>query len=575
MALDNANCRLHVESGKDLHIQALFTPYSTKPSNAIVAKASMVASTRRPLFFNPEAKTSVIPISSPGDAPLNFHQSLPGYQPTKLVSLDSVAEEAGVKSVLVKFEGQRLGLPSFKILGASWGTINAVTQKLGMSSQSDHETVKSALKAIPTTLFAATDGNHGMAVAHMGTLLGIPTKIFVPVGLHSSAIDAIEKEGGLVIQINASYDETVQKAFRASGEKNGVFVQDTAFPGYEETANWVVEGYSTLHLEIDEALAGVSPNLVVAPVGVDSFAHSVVNHYKAEGRDTKVLTVEPDTAACLYKSLVAGEATPIETMPTILAGLNCGTVSSIAWPILKSGVDATGTVNDFETHVACKLLQSLGVSAGPCGAASLAALRRLTDSDKAELGLNSSSTVVLLCTEGHKEYDDPRDVSLEDTLSLTQTLVQINSAVPGTGNIRGAAHPAVCTITIERRTDGGETVDQVKEEMDSVLRTAAQNSPGLKYETKVTFARSAFEIRRDHPLVTLLAEEYRNVTGKEIKMRKEAFWTDCALIADKEMPVVMFGPWGEGLHAKTEWVEIESLRVVSDTLIRVMKSFAS
>lgn len=195
---------------------------------------------------------------------------------------------------------------------------------------------------------------------------------------------------------------------------------------------WIVGGYGTLLREIDEQLGSDGADLVVAPVGVGSFAQAVTAHTKAPGRTSKVLVVEPDTAACLWKSLSEGQITPIETTYTTMAGLDCGTVSTIAWPLLQHGVDASATVSDYESQQAVRYLESLGVSAGPCGAASLAALRRLSPDDQAALGLDKDSTVVLLCTEGPRGVDECKDVAINDPVSLTQALVQIPSAVPGT-----------------------------------------------------------------------------------------------------------------------------------------------
>ena len=61
-----------------------------------------------------------------------FHKRLPGYRETLLVPLDDVAKEFGVKAVFVKDESSRLGLPAFKILGASWGTFRAIADKTGI-----------------------------------------------------------------------------------------------------------------------------------------------------------------------------------------------------------------------------------------------------------------------------------------------------------------------------------------------------------------------------------------------------------------------------------------------------------
>lgn len=55
-----------------------------------------------------------------GPSPLAYHRSLPGYRPTPLVDIPGLAAALGVARVLVKDESDRLGLPAFKILGASW-----------------------------------------------------------------------------------------------------------------------------------------------------------------------------------------------------------------------------------------------------------------------------------------------------------------------------------------------------------------------------------------------------------------------------------------------------------------------
>lgn len=197
-------------------------------------------------------------------------------------------------------------------------------------------------------------------------------------------------------------------------------------------------------LEIDSQLGTTTPDLVVVPVGVGSFAQAVVTHFKKSGKQTTVLTVEPDTSASLWKSLKRGESsTTSEKTPSIMAGLDCGTPSSISWAILRHGVDASLTVSDFEAHQACSYLTSQGVSAGPCGAAPIAALRRLSSSDREKLGLTKDSVVVVFCTEGPRDYSIPHDVASDDPVELTQTLVRINSANPSMGSIPGPGETAV------------------------------------------------------------------------------------------------------------------------------------
>jgi threonine dehydratase len=170
--------------------------------------------------------------------------------------------------------------------------------------------------------------------------------------------------------------------------------------------------------EIDEELGSLAPKIYVVPVGVGSLAQAVVSYSKAAGRPSTVLAIEPESAACLWESLQAGKSTNIETNSTIMSGMNCGTVSTAAWPILKAGVDASVTIFDQEAYDAVIELQSLGVSAGPCGAAALAAIRYVALVNPGALRLTPDSTVVLISSEGPRHYEIPGKAMKEGTSNL-------------------------------------------------------------------------------------------------------------------------------------------------------------
>ncbi|UKZ72507.1 hypothetical protein TrVFT333_000137 [Trichoderma virens FT-333] len=401
--------------------------------------------TRRPVYFNPAAKSWIAPLTDTPELAYRFHSQLPAYSPTSLVPLKHLAEQLGVGAVHLKNETCRLGLPSFKILGASWGTFRAIAQQLGLPLDSSLDSVKQALKCTKITLYAATDGNHGRAVARMASILGVPSQIHVPVSMHSGTIDLIKSEGARVVVSDGFYDAAVVDARVAAAlDKTAIVVQDYASGDYVQIPQWIVDGYLTMMLEVDGQLGSITPDLVVVPVGVGSFAQAVVTHFKQQGKQTTVLTVEPDTSASLWKSLRKGESsTTSEKTPSIMAGLDCGTPSSISWSILRHGVDASLTISDFEAHQACGYLKSQGVSAGPCGAAPIAALRRLNPSNRETLGLTKDSVVVVFCTEGPRQYEIPHSVASDDPVELTQTLVKINSANPSLGSIPGPGETAI------------------------------------------------------------------------------------------------------------------------------------
>jgi diaminopropionate ammonia-lyase len=329
---------------------------------------------------------------------VRFHRSLPGYAPTPLVDLPAIAAELGVGRVLAKDESSRLGLPAFKALGASWAVDRAL-EAAGESASG------------PLAVVTATDGNHGRAVARFAQAAGHPARIYIPKGgVHPSAVQAIRDEGGEIVEVAGNYDDAVAAAASDAAARGEVLVQDTAWEGYEDVPGWIVEGYATLFTEIDEQLDRMGltgPDLIAIPTGVGSLLQAGLAHYRAQGSDaaTAVISVEPTVAACVSASVAAGASVTVETGRTAMSGLNCGTPSSLAWPIIRAGLDGAVTVTDEEAIDAAAALAALGVAAGPCGAAALAGVRRAllgpgADDRRHHVGVTPESVVVLTVTEG-------------------------------------------------------------------------------------------------------------------------------------------------------------------------------
>ncbi|KND33498.1 diaminopropionate ammonia-lyase [Streptomyces acidiscabies] len=327
--------------------------------------------TEIPWLARPAARTWRCP--PPPTAVRAFHRTLPDYAPTPLTELPTLARELNLGRVFVKDESSRLGLPAFKALGATWAIHRAL-------ADAPHT----------TTLVTATDGNHGRAVARTARQLGMQAHVFIPQGVDPAPIAA---EGAKVTEVDGDYDTAVR---HAAETPDALLIQDTAWPGYEEIPAWIVEGYDTLCAEIDEQLPA-EPDLIVVPVGVGSLAQAVITHYRSRPNAPALMSVEPDSAACVLESLRHGEPVSVTTGRTTMAGLNCGTPSSIAWPYLHGGLDAAIAVTDEASARAAAELAALGVDSGPCGAAPLAGLRAarhlLPD-------LGPDSVAVLLNTEG-------------------------------------------------------------------------------------------------------------------------------------------------------------------------------
>lgn len=339
-----------------------------------------------------------------------FHDTLPGFAPTSLVDLPTLATELGVGGLVVKDESRRLGLGSFKALGVSWAIACLVSAHTGVAANAGIRALRTACRVHPFTLVTATEGNHGRAMARMARLLGLPAHVVVPSTTSPATISAIEREQATVEQVGGDYDAAVARALAVAvrSGNDAELVQDMAWEGYEQIPDWIVTGYTTMLWEVEEQLAadGRAAAVVVVPVGVGSLAHAVVDHFRrAElAMPATVVAVEPDTAASLLASLAVDRATTVATGDTAMAGLNCPTPSSTAWPHLRNGVAAAVAVTDDQALLGAADLVALGVSSGPCGGATLAGARELLrgpDGDRVRrrLGLDDRSVVVLLNTE--------------------------------------------------------------------------------------------------------------------------------------------------------------------------------
>ena len=358
----------------------------------------------------------------PDRSPLHFHRRLPGYEETPLVDAPELAEALGVGKVFVKDESSRLGLPAFKVLGASWAVYRALEERVGNDGLGNWETIddlKAKLEPLrPLTLVAATDGNHGRAVARVARLLGLGARIFVPDDMAAARREAIAREGAEVAVVDGTYDEAVER----SAESEGLLISDTSWPGYERVPWWVIEGYSTMLWEIEDELerrGERGPDLVVVQVGVGAFAAAVARHFRSSRTSSrpKLVAVEPAGAACLLESVSAGRIVSVPgPHESIMAGLNCGIPSLVAWPTLYRAVVLLVSVDDEPVREAMRLGAGSGIVSGETGASGLGgllALLRAEEGEEArrELGLSAETHVLAFNTEGATDPDAYRRIA--------------------------------------------------------------------------------------------------------------------------------------------------------------------
>ncbi len=348
---------------------------------------------------------------APDPAIRAFHRRLTGYRPTPLLDAPGLAARYGVKRVLVKAESQRMGLPSFKILGASWATYRALCDRLGSEPgpwADVDELARRVASLRPFSLAAATDGNHGRAVAHVARLLGFSCRIFVPEGTSPARIGAIEGEGAEVVVVDGDYDDAVERSAEEAAP-GCLVISDTSWPGFETIPGSVMDGYTTIFLEIEEALAAAgapTPDVAIVPVGVGALMAAAVTFFRSRPWTGALVAIEPDDANCLQVSAQAGRMTAVPgPHRSIMVGLNCGLPSSVAWPRLAAGVDWMVGIGSDRARQGMRELAEAGVVGGETGASPLGALCALhgdvsTAAFRARGLLGEDRTVLLVVTEG-------------------------------------------------------------------------------------------------------------------------------------------------------------------------------
>jgi len=362
---------------------------------------------------------------------LRFHRTIPGYQPTRLIRLRSLARRWGIGEILVKDESTRFGLNAFKVLGGSYAVARLLCSRLGI------ELVPLDFNALVSddirhrtgqmTLVTATDGNHGRGVAWVAEQLGMKAVVYMPKGSAPSRVAHICAHGATVHVTDLNYDDTVRLAGRMARENGWHVIQDTASEGDGDVPRWIMQGYTTMSTEAIDQMAGdrLHPTHVFLQAGVGSFAGAMVAHLVNALKDRlpRFIIVEPTKAACLLASAAAGDGRAHAVagdLDTIMAGLACGEPSPIAWEILREFSSAYISCDDYVAANGMRILANPlarddRIEAGESGPAGIGLLDLIANHAdfhalRQSLQLGSDSTVLLFNTEGATDPDNYREI---------------------------------------------------------------------------------------------------------------------------------------------------------------------
>lgn len=362
---------------------------------------------------------------------IKYHSSFDQYSETPLVELKELAKHLGLKNIFVKDESYRFGLNAFKVLGGSFAIGQYIANKLGKSiDELPYRTlisdeIKEQLGEI--TFITATDGNHGRGVAWTANQLKQKAIVYMPKGSSQQRVEAIRALGAKCEILDKNYDDCVRYANEEAEKYGYVMVQDTSWDGYEDIPTWIMQGYTTMayeaYLKMEEQ--NVRPTHIFLQAGVGSLASAVTGFFSSVYSDNKpiITIVEPDKAACLYKTAKAndGKLHPVKgDMNTIMAGLACGEPVTVGWPVLNAYAENFLSVPD---EVAAHGMRVLGnplkgderIISGESGAVTMGVVSQVMTLEELEdikeaLKLDENSVVLCFSTEGDTDFEHYRDV---------------------------------------------------------------------------------------------------------------------------------------------------------------------
>jgi len=313
----------------------------------------------------------------------------PAARVTPLVEAPALARELGVQALHVKDERSRMGLGSFKALGAAF----AIAKRAVANADSGDPV--GALKG--ETFVCASAGNHGLSVAAGARVFGARSVVYLALTVSQGFAEKLRAKGAEVVRAGEDYEASLRAAEQAAEENGWHLLSDSSWAGYAAWPLDVMEGYLAMGAEVADQIA-TPPTHVFLQAGVGGLAAAAAASARAHwGDGPKIIVVEPDAARVIIEGVLAGRALNVPGPVSNMGRLDCKEASHLALGYLAREADAFMTVSDAQAAEMVARLPAHGLDSSPSGAAGLAGLAAV---DAAAVGLDSASRVLVYLSEG-------------------------------------------------------------------------------------------------------------------------------------------------------------------------------
>jgi len=301
---------------------------------------------------------------------------------TYLSSVTALSELCSVADVMIKDERIRMGLGSFKALGAAYVIARDAANG----------------KASGQTYVTASAGNHGLSVAAGASVFGANAVVILAETVPESFAERLRQYGANVMRAGAVYEESMAAAVKVASDNDWILLSDSSWDDYVDVPRTLMEGYLVLMHEAAEQLAQ-APTHIFLQAGVGGLAAACATYArKVWGEGPTIAVVEPEWAPALFESVRLGDAQLTEGPSSAMGRLDCKEPSLIALKGLARDADIFMLISEDEGERGADICAKAGFATTPSGAAGVAGLLA-AQQDREAFGLDAGSRVLVILSE--------------------------------------------------------------------------------------------------------------------------------------------------------------------------------
>ncbi len=229
-----------------------------------------------------------------------------------------------------------------------------------------------APEAASRGVVAASAGNHAQGVALAAQHLGIRALIVMPRTTPAIKVDAVRDRGARIVLHGDTYDEACRQAIRLTRERGMTFIHP-----YDDPE--IIAGQGTIAMEILRQHPGPL-HAVFVPVGGGGLIAGIAAYVKSLRPEVRVVGVEPDDAAGLYRALERGRRVSLKQVGIFADGVAVRQVGREPFRIARRLVDEVVLASSDEICAAIKdVFDDTRSIVEPAGALAVAGIKRYVE----------------------------------------------------------------------------------------------------------------------------------------------------------------------------------------------------